>query len=350
MDGFRAEPIVQVFRQRMLPASLDRPNQLPGAVWRVDSPDGLPRQDFPGGLLVCGMGGSAVGGELASAAIGRRARRPIRIVRDYAIDAWVGPETLVLCSSYSGDTEETLACYEAAGTAGAPRVAVTTGGALAAAARRDGVPVIGVPGGFQPRAAVAYGTVAVLECAAACGAGPPLRDEVAGASMALEARVAEWGPDAPEDSGAKALARALAGKLPLIYGAGPTVAVASRWKTQLNENAKVAAFSSALPEADHNEICGYEDPAAGSLLSTVFLDDEGVHGRTRRRIEVTAELARAAGFGVERIAAEGRDPLERVLTLVLLGDLVSLYLAVLLGRDPTPVDAISQLKGALADR
>ena len=124
------------------------------------------------------MGGSAIGGDLAVAALGDRATRPISVVRGYAIESWTPPETLVLCSSYSGETEETLACFEAAGAAGARRVVLTTGGSLAEAARAEGVPVIGVPSGMQPRAAVLYGLVGALECALACGAAPvaPLRD------------------------------------------------------------------------------------------------------------------------------------------------------------------------------
>ena len=294
MSGLAAEDIEAVDRQGMLTDIVDQPDQLRDAVWRAESA-AVPRRDAPGGLVVCGMGGSAIGGELAAAAIGTRALRPLRTVREYSIEPWVGPETLVLCSSYSGDTEETLACFQAAGSAGAPRVAVTTGGALAAAAREDGVPVIGIPGGFQPRAAVAYGVVAALECAAACGAAPSLRDEVEGTSLALEARVADWGPGAPDDSRAKQLARALVGRVPVIYGAGPTVAVASRWKKQLNENAKVAAFSSVLPEADHNEICAYEDGATASLLSAVFLGDRDLHARAAPAADRPRVLDRAMG-------------------------------------------------------
>ena len=149
------------------------------------------------------MGGSAIGGALARAALGDHASRPIFVTRAYGLPPWTTPDTTVLCASYSGNTEETLACYESAGALGARRTVVTTGGRLAEMARADGVPVIPLPGGFQPRAAVAYMIVAALEVAALCGAGPRLTTEIDVAASHLEQLVAEWGPDAPEDSLAK---------------------------------------------------------------------------------------------------------------------------------------------------
>ena len=142
----------------MLGDVLAQPLQLGDALWRAQSAGIRPR-DLPGGLVVCGMGGSAIGGDLAMAALGDRATRPITVVRGYALESWIPPESLVLCASYSGETEETLACFEAAGAAGAQRVVLTTGGTLAELAREEGVPVIGVPAGMQPRAAVVYMTI-----------------------------------------------------------------------------------------------------------------------------------------------------------------------------------------------
>ena len=320
---------------------LAQPAQLADAVWRTESA-GFPRDDAPGGLVVAGMGGSGVGGDLAAAALGRRLERPLRTVRGYELDPWVGPGTLVLCASYSGDTEETLACFAAAGAAGAARAVVTTGGGLGDAARAAGVPVMGVPAGFQPRAAVVYMTVAALEAAAACGAAPQVRAEVEGAAAPLERLAREWGPDAAPDSEAKRLALALMGKTPVVYGAGPTAAAAVRWKTQLNENASVQAFASELPEADHNEICGFfAEPHAA-----VFLDDPSLDPRLRARIDLTAEEIASSAL-VERVEARGETAFERVMSLVLLGDLVSVYTAVLSGEDPTPVPAIDRLKERL---
>src|SRR5215207_5530827 len=141
------------------------------ALWRVDSADIAP-VDAQGGLIVAGMGGSSVGGRLAAGALGPRLRRPLALAMGYDVPAWIGRETLVLCASYSGTTEETLATYDAAKEAGAPRIVATTGGPLAERARADRVPVVPLPGGFQPRAAVGYSFVTALEAAALCGAAP----------------------------------------------------------------------------------------------------------------------------------------------------------------------------------
>ena len=253
----------------------------------------------------------------------------------YDIPSWIGQETLVLCSSYSGSTEETLATYDAAKAAGAPRVVATTGGELAERARADGVPVVPLPGGFQPRAAVGYSLVTALEAAALCGAAPSLRGEVE-AAAALAAELArEWGPDGAEDGEAKRLARALHGTFPVIVGAGLTASVAYRWKCQINENAEVPAFASKLPEHDHNEIVGWAGggaPPLGRLprgLAGRGARDApgrrhgraGGRGRRRRRARErarrdaagAARLARAAGrpdVALPRGAARGR-PRER---------------------------------------
>jgi glucose/mannose-6-phosphate isomerase len=319
------------------------------ALWRVDSA-AIDSCDTPGGIIVAGMGGSAVGGRLAAGALGPRLRRPL-IVRDgYAMPGWAGPDTLVLCSSYSGTTEETLAAYDDAAARGAPRIVVTTGGPLAERARRDGVPVIPVPGGFQPRAAVGYSLVSALEAAALCGAAPSLRDEIEAAAALAQELAKQWGPEGAEDNDAKAIARRLRGTVPVIAGAELAASAAYRWKCQINENAGQPAFASALPEMNHNEAVGW--PAAGGFgrFSAVFLEDPGSHPRNKLRTELTAERAAAGAVVVERVCARGETPTERLISLVLLGDLVSLYLAVLRGEDPASIPPIDQLKAALAER
>jgi glucose/mannose-6-phosphate isomerase len=330
----------------MLDTVLSAPHQVGDALWRAESA-GAARVDAPGGLVVCGMGGSAIGGDLAAAAIGDRAERPVRTVRGYRLDPWVGPGTLVLCASYSGNTEETLACWEAARAAGAPRIALTTGGRLAEAAREEGVPVMSPPGGLQPRAAVVYMLVCTLECAALGGVTPSLRGEIEDAAGLLESLAGEWGPDAPAESPAKALAARLNGTIAVVYGAGLTAPVARRWKTQINENSKLPAFHSELPEADHNEVCGWDESERLAPLSAVFLDDRDLNDRERRRIELTADIARRGAATVERVETRGETPVERILSTVLLGDLASVYVAALRGVDPTPVSTIEDFKQAL---
>ncbi len=325
------------------------PEHLRDALWRVESAR-LESIDTSDGLVVAGMGGSAIGGALACAALGDQASRPILAARTYGLPPWTTPETTVLCASYSGQTEETLACYEAAGAVGAHRIAATTGGRLAELARADGVPVIPLPAGFQPRAAVGYMTVAALEVAALCGAGPRLTAEIDVAASHTEQLVAEWGPDAPAESLAKTLARGLADSVPVIGGAGLTAPLAYRWKTQINENAKVHAFAHELPELDHNEIVGWESAAQMGRFAAVFLDDSDAHPRVKARIALTEELVAAQASVTYRVAPRGETAIERVISLVLLGDLVSIYMAVLRGVDPGPVAVVDRLKAALAQQ
>src|SRR6187200_993726 len=190
----------------MIDDVLGLPDQLRDALWRIETAR-LEEADSAG-LMVCGMGGSAIGGDLAASAIGDRLCRPMVSIRGYELPSWATPEWTVLCSSYSGNTEETLACFEAAEALGARRIVLSTGGTLVEQAREAGVPVVAPPGIYQPRVAVAY-----MFAAAALGAAPTV-----------------------------------------IYGSDLTAPVAHRWKTQINENAKQPAFHSGLPEADHNEI------------------------------------------------------------------------------------------------
>jgi glucose/mannose-6-phosphate isomerase len=350
MPGLTREQVEAVDASGQIKDVLAMPEHLEDALWRVESAElekSLRHLEGLAPLIVCGMGGSAVGGDLAVAALGDRLTKPMRTIRTYELPSWTTPHTHVICASYSGDTEETLACYEAARALGAPRVAVTTGGRLAELARTDGAPVIPLPAGLQPRAAVAYMLVSVLEVAAYVDAAPGLRTEVDGAAALLTELAEEWGPDAHSDSLAKRVAQRGHRTMPCIYGAGPTAPIAHRWKTQINENAKVPAFASELPEADHNELVGWGGASSlGSFLS-VFLEDSDQHPRVRQRIDLTARLIEPESAGTVRLESRGSTRLERVLSLVLLGDLVSIYLAVLRGEDPSPVMVIERLKEEL---
>ena len=341
------EGISEVDTSDLLEDVLAIPEHLRDALWRVESAI-MQDWDTSAGLVVAGMGGSAIGGALARAALGGHASRPIFVTRAYGLPPWTTPDTMVLCASYSGETEETLACYESAGALGAKRTVVTTGGRLAELARADGVPVIPLPGGFQPRAAVAYMIVASLEVAALCGAGPRLTSEIDVAASHVEQLVAEWGPDAPEDSLAKEVARGLFATTPIIAGAGLTTPIAYRWKTQINENAKLPAFASELPEFDHNEIAGWEGAAEVGRFSAVFLDDSDTHPRIKQRIELSERLIADNAIASFRLQTRGQTAIERVISLVLLGDLVSIYLAALRGIDPGPVRVLDELKASLA--
>ncbi|MGI8428894.1 MAG: bifunctional phosphoglucose/phosphomannose isomerase [Solirubrobacteraceae bacterium] len=340
------EVIAAVDTAGLLDDILTLPAQLRDAMWRVGSAN-LEPEDAPGGLIVAGMGGSAIGGALARAALGDRASRPIVLARGYALPAWTTPDTTVLCASYSGNTEETLASFEAAGAVGARRIVATTGGQLALSARAEGVPVIPLPASFQPRAAVAYSLVIALEVAALCGAGEGLHSEIDVAAAHAEELVSQWGPDGADHCLAKELARGLHQTVPQVAGAGLTAPVAYRWKTQINENAKLPCFASELPELDHNELAGWRGAPELGRFSAVFLDDSDLHPRIRQRIELTRGLIAGDAAATYRVESVGESRTERLVSLVLLGDLVSLYIAVLRGVDPSAVTVIERLKGEL---
>ncbi len=342
-----ADAVAAVDASGQLADILALPDQLRDALWRVQSAN-LQPYDAPGGLVVAGMGGSAIGGALARVALGDRASRPMVLARSYELPAWATPDTTVLCCSYSGNTEETLAVFEAAGALGARRITATTGGKLAEAARADGVPVIPFPGGFQPRAAVAYALVVALEVAGLCGAGERLHAEIDVAAAHAERLVAKWRPDGPADSLPKELARGLQGTIVQVAGAGLTAPIAYRWKTQFNENAKLPCFCHELPELDHNELVGWQGAPELGRFAAVFLDDADLHPRVRQRIELTRGFIAADAAVTYRVESIGTSATERLVSLVLLGDLVSLYLAVLRGVDPGPVEILERLKRALA--
>jgi len=347
LNSLSRESVAEVDSTGQIAEVLDLGTHLRDALWRVQS-SGAEPVDAPGGLIVAGMGGSAAGGRLALAGLGQRLTRPLVVADGYELPGWAGPETLVLCSSYSGATEETLACYDDAAGRGAPRIVATTGGALAERARRDGVPVIPIPGGFQPRAAVGYSFVSALEASALAGAAPSLPDEIEAAARLADGLAAEWGPDGPEYGEAKTIARALHGTVPVVGGAELADAAAYRWKSQINENAGMPAWASALPEAGHNEIVGWSTAHELGRFGVMLLEDPQAHPRNLLRTELTAQLAAPGAQVVLRATARGESRLERLISLVLLGDLVSIYLAVLRGADPVDIEPIHSLKAQLA--
>ena len=315
------------------------PDHLRDALWRVESA-GLEPADASG-LIVCGMGGSAIGGVLARAALGDSLGLPMLIFRDYELPPWTAPDRAILCSSYSGNTEETLACFAAAEAIGAIRYVATTGGALAEAARSSSVPVVGFPGGLQPRHAVGYGFTVASEIAALIGAAPAMRTEIDTAAAFLDDR-----REALVERAGK-IAERIAGSVPTIYGCDLTVPVAYRWKTQINENAKQHAFDHQLPELDHNELVGWAENGDLPQFSAVVLMDSDQHPRQRQRAELTARLIEPSAHAVVVVETEGETRVARLLWSVMLGDLVSLHLAAHNGVDPAPVEVIDRLKDEL---
>ena len=216
---------------------------------------------------------------------------------------------------------------------------MTTGGKLAEGARTAGdVPVIGVPAGMQPRAAVVYMTVTALQCAELAGAAPSLRAEIEEAAAVAHALV-------DDHSQAEQIAEAIGDRIPVVYGGRTSTAAARRWRAQFNENSKLPAFYGDLPEAHHNEVVGWH--YAKDTLLAIVLETSEEHERMARRFDVTADVMEAAGVQALRVQGRGESALAQVMSLVLLGDLVSVYVAVLRGIDPTPVEEIEGLKKRL---
>ena len=260
-------------------------------------------------------------------------------VRGYALPSWVTSDWTVLCSSYSGGTEETLACFAAAEALGARRIVASTGGELVDGAREAGLPVVGLPGIFQPRAAVAYMFVVAAEVAALAGVAPRIHTEIDVAAAFLAERAEDLQARAVE------IGAAIDGAT-VVYGADLTAPVARRWKSQVNENAKLPAYFSELPEADHNELCGWAGAGDGRPAA-VFLEDSDQHPRVRRRFELTAEAIGTDAAAIVRVETVGETRVERLLWATMLGDLVSLELAAKRGVDPLPVEAIEGFKTAM---
>jgi glucose/mannose-6-phosphate isomerase len=336
VDAIRA-----VDKENELDAVLALPDHLRDALWRIESAK-LKPVDAPT-TVICGMGGSAIGGDLAQAALGSRLGRPLVSARGYELPPAARPDSLVVCSSYSGNTEETLACYEGAEALGATRIVATTNGKLAELARADDVPVIGLPAGLQPRASVGYMFTVAAETAALGGGAERLNTEIDSSAAHLEER-----RDALIDQAAE-IAAGLADCTTVINGCGLTAPVAYRWKCQLNENAEVPAFWGVLPEADHNEICGFAGMGRlGRDAHVVMLRDPRNHRQVERRFDLTRELVAPEVRDVTGIEAEGQSPLARMLDLVMLGDYASIYLAFLRDVDPGPVGMIDRLKERLA--
>jgi glucose/mannose-6-phosphate isomerase len=312
---------------------------------------GLPSGDEIRSIVLCGMGGSAIAGDVIAALEVDRLEIPVEVVRTPTLPAHCGPHTLVLASSYSGGTSETLALFDEAVRRGCRTIAISSGGELERRAAAAGVARLGLPTGFaMPRAAFGYLALAPLGALEAMGLGRDLRPDLDEADDALGRIVAASGPDVPPAANpAKSLALRMGERVPVIWGAeGIGAVAAARWKAQWNENAKLPAFAAALPELDHNEVVGWS-AGQGRPFVLVALRHDGEHPDVASRFPLSMDIARSSGMQVEEVRASGGSPLCRLLELVLLGDLASTYVAIARGVDPSPIEAIARLKRSLAE-
>jgi len=333
----------------MLGRVAEMPRQLSQAR-RVAAPVTLDdRHTDVDGIVVLAMGGSAIGAELVAAAAGDRLRVPMSVHRDYGLPPGIGERTLVIAASHSGETAETLSGFAAARERNLPLAVITTGGRLAAGAAEAKLPLLQYRLGGQPRAAIGFGVGLVHELLSRAGLisdADPLGPVVA----ALEELLERTSPSVETDANpAKQLAWSVFGRIPVIYGHGPMAAVAHRWKTQLNENAKAWASFEPMPEANHNAIEGSRNPRElGDALYVIQVRDRAEPEAIAERYRVVEELLGERSTNRGTVWAEGPSSLARVLTGVAYGDLVSVYLAILYQTDPTPVTLLAMLKERLA--
>jgi len=301
-------------------------------------------------IVVLGMGGSAIAGDFLRVLLQRESSVPLFNVRQYDLPPYIDADTLVIASSFSGNTEETLSAFEQALKTPAKKLAITAGGRLLATARANGVPVFSYEFKGEPRAALGWGLMPLLTVGAKLGLLQGVELDVQEALSVMEQMGPEIGVDIPADrNSAKQTAQALHEKLPVIYGAGPLTEVAHRWKTQLNESSKVWCFYEELPEIHHNATVGIELPVSIARTTAVVLlrSSDLVHRRVQLRFGWTQQLLEKAGIPVIAIDTHGTSALAQMMSLILYGDYVSGYLGLLYGVDPTPTAVIEQLRNFL---
>jgi glucose/mannose-6-phosphate isomerase len=304
-------------------------------------------------IVICGMGGSAIGGSLVAALAAPECPVPIIVNRDYDLPAYAaGDRCLVIGSSFSGGTEETLAAFETAAGRGAMLLAITRGGRLAELARQFNAPVWSFDYESQPRAGVGYGFMLPLALLCRLGFLPDKSAAVRGALQWMREQQAGLAPRAPVHlNRAKQIAGQMMGRTVAVFGSGYLAPVARRWKGQINENAKAWAAFEELPELDHNAVVGTSFPQdlLGKYLA-LFLHGSFDHPRNAARVQVTKHLYMLQGFLTDSVQAVGDTPLAQMLTCLHFGDYTSYYLAMAHGVDPTPVEPIDFLKEELAKR
>jgi glucose/mannose-6-phosphate isomerase len=303
-------------------------------------------------IVVLGMGGSAIAGDVFRLLLARESVVPVLNHRHYDAPPYVNGKTLVIAASYSGNTEETLSAFEKTLSSPAKKLALTTGGKLLATARANGIPVFVFKYKGEPRSAFGYGIMPLLAVAERLGLTQGVATDVEEALSAMEALRSRIGEEVPlTENAAKQLAAKLAGRLAVIYGAELLTEVAHRWKTQFNESSKVWAFYEHLPEANHNAIVSFELPQEVSrLVFVVYLTSPNFHPRVAHHYEFSQRMLGEAGVGFAEVRAEGRSALAQAMTTVLFGDYVSYYLALLNEVDPTPTTPIENLRAWLAQQ
>jgi glucose/mannose-6-phosphate isomerase len=302
-------------------------------------------------VVVGGMGGSAIGGDLVGSLFRSRKKPIIFVNREYDLPAFVDDRTLVIASSYSGNTEETLSAFSQSLEKKCKKLAITTGGELKPMAEKAGVPVFIIDYVGQPRAALGYGFMSLIAFLQTLGLVEDQTSAVETMIQDLEKQLGELRETVPAGSNAaKQLAEKLYGKIAVIYGAGILSQVAHRWKTQMNENGKACAFYEIFSELNHNAVVGYQFPQElASKIYVVMLRCPSLHHRILLRYQITGDMLAQSGIGYQTADSRGKSELSQMMGMIYLGDWVSYYLAMLNETDPTPVKIIEYLKKRLSE-
>jgi glucose/mannose-6-phosphate isomerase len=346
MDLNQHTKFSQIDREDMITHIDGLPQQLQFA-WELSAKKPLPEWGDIRQVLIAGMGGSAIGADLLVAYTTPTCKVPVVVHRDYDLPGWVhGPETLVIASSHSGNTEETRSIFEQATTRGCRRLAVTTGGHLAKAAQEFDAALWTFEHEGQPRAAVGFSFGLLLGAFARLGLIPDPSEEVeeAVASMLVQQEAVRAEVPLAQNM-AKRTAGQLIGRFVSVIGAGILAPVARRWKGQFSEVAKAWAQFEFLPEADHNTLAGIRNPEETlSRLMVLFLEGESEHPRNRLRTELTRKTFMVEGLSTDLFTARGKSPLAQQWTTLHFGDYTAYYLAMSYEVDPTPVESIEGFK------
>ena len=301
---------------------------------------------IPQNVVVAGMGGSALAATFVST--WPRVSVPFEVVRNYQIPGYADKNTLFIASSYSGNTEETLAALEAAEANGCQIAVIAAGGKLGDRAKEKNYPWYELPGNIQPRMAVFYNFAALTQLLEAAGLAKGATSELHAAADWLSKQISSWLPTVPgKDNQAKQLALECMGKSPVIYAGAKLFPAAYKWKINFNENAKNVAWCNQLPEFNHNEFLGWSSHPVDKPYTVIDLRSSLEHERVQKRFEITEKLLSGKRPAPEVVEAQGKTILEQLLWTVVLGDFVSLYLALLNGLNPTPVNLIEKLKTEL---
>jgi len=345
------ERVKKVDRSDMLSDLVRTPDYCRDAIERAKQVS-VPEKVNPKNIVIVGMGGSAIGGEILNDWLRDTLPIPIEVCRDYTLPAYVNKDTLVFVNSYSGNTEETLTAFLTAIHRKCTVTAVTSGGQLWAFCKKLEVPHIIIPKGLQPRVAIPYLFFPLPVLMEKMGIISDIDDELEEAIHVLERETKANAPDVPtENNRAKQLATELMDTIPVVYGFRQYSSIAQRLKAQFNENSKVPSKSDVFPELNHNETVGYEAPESlNKKHSVILIRDPQEPPEIRNRIETTTKLVFNRANKVQEIMAEGKGKLAKMFSVMCTGDFASVYLAILQNKDPTPVNLIDMVKSELAKK